>query len=595
MDTIKRLFDIPSFQLENYDLSIAFVTKYDGEWQSISTKEYNDSANNLSQALLELGVKPNNKIAIITNRTRTEWHIADIAIMQVGAQSVPIYDSTSLADMEYIFNHAEVKYCFAATEEIFLKINSIKDKIPTLVEIISFDEIDQCNSINDYINHGVSIDLSPEVDTIKNNITENDLATIIYTSGTTDKPKGVMLTHKNIISNILASVSVLPEIKGNDKKGLSFLPVSHIFERMMLYLYQYSGFSIYFAESIETISTDLQTVKPHVITAVPRLLEKIHDRIISKGNDLKGIKKRLFNWALEIGYQYEPDGANGRKYEKKLARARKLIFSKWRAALGGNIKAIYCGSAKLQPSISRIFCAAELYVLDGYGLTETSPVISVNTTYPDMNKIGTIGKPISCADVKISEKNEILVKGPSVMIGYYKDKEKTERSIVNGYFHTGDCGLLDEDGFLHITGRIKENFKTSGGKYINPSKIEILLKKSNLIEQAMVIGEGEKMPAAIIQPNFEWIKTWIKKNSISLEPSRIELIKEQNVLDLFQAEIDKVNESLGQWEKIKRFELTYDEWTIGAGHLTPTLKVKRDIIKSKYYILYNKIYRPFIG
>lgn len=587
MTEIKRLFDIPNFQLKKYDLPIAFVTKYNGEWQEMSSKEYVENANSLSKSLLELGVQVNDKVAIITNRSRNEWHITDIGLMQVGAQSVPIYDSTSINEMEYIFNHAEVKYCFVATEELFIKINSIKDKIPTLKEIMSFDIIKQCNSLNDLIVVGKGLTNSNEVEAIKSKIKENDLATIIYTSGTTDKPKGVMLSHKNVITNVLATKEVFPIIEDKVVKTLSFLPVSHIFERMMLYLSQYSGFSIYFAESIETISADLNIVKPHIITAVPRLIEKIHDGIIAKGNQLGGIKKRLFNWAIELGYKYEPDGKNGSKYERNLKRARKLIFSKWQAALGGNIKVIYCGSSKLQPKLARIFCAAELYLMDGYGLTETSPVISVNAPHSKMNKIGSIGKPINSVEVKIAEDGEILAKGPGIMQGYYKDPEKTKQSIKNDYFYTGDLGKLDNEGFLYITGRKKENFKTSGGKYINPSKIEIALKKSNLIEQVVVIGEGEKMPAAIIQPNFEWFK----KEYPNL--NNIELTKDSKVLETVQKEIDLVNDALGQWEKIKRFELTTDEWTVASGHLTPTLKVKKDIIKTKYYVLYNKIYRPF--
>jgi len=592
MTEIKRLFDIPLFQLNNFDLPIAFVTKYHDDWQSISSKDYVDNANSLSRSLIDLGVKPNDKIAIITERTRTEWNITDIGIMQVGAQSVPIYDSTSSNETKYILNHAEVKYCFVSNEQLFNKINDIKEDTPFLEKIISFDKIDGCTSLNDLISHGSALKNQEEVEFIKKAVRENDLATIIYTSGTTDKPKGVMLSHSNIISNILASQNRLPIING-EAKSLSFLPVSHIFERMMLYLYQYNGFSIYYAESIETISSDLAYVKPHVITVVPRLLEKIHDRIIAKGNELNGIKKRLFNWAIELGYRYEPYGKNGKKYERNLSRARKLVFKKWQEALGGNIKVMFCGSAILQPRLARIFCAAELYVMDGYGLTETSPVISVNSTNEGFLKIGTIGKPLNNVEVIIAKDGEILVKGPNVMLGYYKDQEKTEASIIKGYFHTGDLGKIDSNGFLSITGRKKENFKTSGGKYINPGIIENELKKSPFIERVMVIGESEKMPAAIIQPNFELIIELVKSSEITLEPSRSELIKHTIVLDKIQTEIDMVNESLSQWEKIKRFELTKEEWTTEDGHLTPTLKVRRDIIKSKYYILYNKIYRPF--
>jgi long-chain acyl-CoA synthetase len=587
MSEPKRLFDIPQKQLLKYNLSISFVTKYNGVWQAISSSDYVNNANSLSKAFIELGVKANDKIAIITDRTRTEWNITDIGIMQVGAQNVPIYDSTNVNELEYIFNHAEVTYCFVSNEALFNKVNAIKDKLFHLKEIFSFDKISSCNSLSDLINVGNGLNNDSQLEQIKNSITEDHLATIIYTSGTTDKPKGVMLTHKNILSNVHILIDYLPEFP-EQPKALSFLPVSHIFERMMLYLYQNNGLSIYYAESIETISSDINVVKPHVMTAVPRLIEKIHDKIVSKGKALKGIKLKLFNWALELGYSYEPDGLNGKKYERKLARARKLIFRKWQEALGGNIKAIYCGSSKLQPMLSRIFCAAELYLYDGYGLTETSPVISVNSPKPFNNRISSIGKPLANVDVIIAEDGEILAKGDSIMKGYFKDPERTKKVMIDDYFKTGDLGELDEDGFLYITGRKKENFKTSGGKYVNPSKIESELKKSDFIEQVVVIGENEKMPAAIIQPNFELLQ-----KLVSTPLTYVHLIKSQVVIDKIQEEIELVNNNLSQFEKIKRFELTADEWTTNSGHLTPTLKVRKDIIKAKYYILYNKIYRPY--
>ncbi len=587
MNDVKLLFDIPYYQLTQNKQDKAFVTKYDGNWKSTSTNEYITKANSLSRTLQNMDVKVNDKIAIITNRSRVEWHIADIGIMQIGAQTVPIYDSTSQIEMQYIFNHAEVKYCFVSNKALFHKINDILNEVPTLLKIFSFDNFSECDSIHDLIQIGNQLKNQTVVDYIKTTIKPNDLATIIYTSGTTDKPKGVMLTHHNIISNINACLSVLPKSE-EQINTLSFLPVSHIFERMMLYVYQFKCYSIYFAESIETISADITFVKPDVLTVVPRLLEKIHDKIIAKGNDLSMIKRKLFNWALKIGYEFEPYGQNGKSYERDLYRARKLIFKKWQEALGGNIKAMYCGSSKLQPRLARIFNAAGIPVFDGYGLTETSPVISVNSPNDNGLKIGTIGKPINNIDVKIAEDGEILSKGPNNMIGYYKDEEKTKSSFINGYFKTGDLGKIDEDGFLYITGRKKETFKTSGGKYINPSKIENELKKSKFIEQLVVIGESEKMPSAIIQPNFELLK-----EVLDLEESDTNLvIKNTKVLEKIQEEIDLINKNLGQWEKIKRFELTSDEWSVESGHLTPTMKVKRDIIKSKYYILYNKIYRP---
>ncbi len=590
MQTFKRLFDIPEIQKQKYNLPLSLITKYKGNWEATSSEQLTINVHNLSKALLDFGVKPNDKIAIITDRSRTEWHITDYAIMQIGAINVPIYDSTSVYDMQYIFNHAEVKYCFVSNETSLNKVNSFKKNTPTLIDIFCFDTIKNANNFKDVLFLGSKLNTDNDVNSIKNIINPNDLATIIYTSGTTDKPKGVMLSHNNIISNINALQKFLPVLNENPK-SLSFLPVSHIFERMMIYLYQVNGISVYFAESIETISSDINIVKPEIITAVPRLIEKIHDRIIARGKELGSIKRRLFNWALELGYKFEYDGINGKKYEKNLSRARKLIFKKWHEALGGNIKVIYCGSSKLAPKLMRIFGAAGFNLMDGYGLTETSPVVSGNSPHPNGAKIGTIGKPLHNLDVKIADDGEILVKGPSVMLGYYKDPQKTNAVIVNGYFKTGDLGKLDSDGFLYITGRKKETFKTSGGKYISPDKIEIELKKSNLIEQVMVIGEGEKFPAAIIQPDFEFLRQWANSQKLNLI-SNNDLIQNVKIKQLIQGEIDVVNQNLGQWEKIKKFELTPDEWTIKDGHLTPTLKVKKDIIKSKYYILFNKIYRP---
>lgn len=585
MNKVQRLFDIPYFQLDNNNLDVTFVTKYNNEWVSTSTKEYVDKANSLSKFLIRKEVKPNSKVAIITNRSRTEWHIADIAIMQVGAQSVPIYDSTSLTELEYIFNHAEVTHCFVATKELFEKVSKINSRF--LKNIFSFDIFEGCENFENAIHKGKTFNNQILLDYTKLSIKPNDLATIIYTSGTTDKPKGVMLSHSNIISNLKACIPALPLIEDEEVKVLSLLPVSHIFERMMLYLYQYQGYQIHFAESIETIASDLHTVKPHILTVVPRLLEKIHDKIIEKGSSLGIIKKKIFNWALEIGYKYEPDQQNGKSYENSLYRARKLIFNKWKMVFGGNIKVVICGSTKLQSRLVRIFNAADIPVMDGYGLTETSPVISVNTTHPFGLKIGSIGKPIENISVKISNDGEILTKGPNNMLGYYKNSLKTDESFIDGFYKTGDLGKIDEDGFLYITGRKKENFKTSGGKYINPSKIENELKKSLFIEQVLVVGENEKMPAAIIQPNYKLLR-----KVFLIELSNNALILDAKVVEKIQNEIDQVNKTLGHWEKIKRFELTEDEWTIKDGHLTPTMKLRKDVIKSKYYFLYNKIYRP---
>ena len=589
MTTITRLFDFPHYQLKKFNLDKALITKYNGEWIATSTKEYVQKANQISRGLLRLGVKPNDKVAIISSNNRTEWNITDIGVLQIGAQNVPIYPTISQEDYEYVLNHSEATYCFVSDEEVFQKVNNIKHNVPSLKEVYSYDDISGCKSWNEVLELGKDDSNQPEVETIMASVKEDDLATLIYTSGTTGRPKGVMLSHKNVVSNAINSSTRFPIVDG-ETKALSFLPVCHIYERMLMYLYQYRGVSIYFAESLETISDNLKEIKPEVMTAVPRLLEKVYDKIIAKGTDLTGIKKKLFFWAVNLGLQYEPYGANGWWYEKKLGIAKKLIFSKWQEALGGNLKLIASGSAALQPRLARIFNAAGIGVMEGYGLTETSPVISVNEKENKGFKIGTVGRMIPYTEVKIAEDGEILVKGPQVMLGYYKDEEKTNEVLKNGYFHTGDIGEVDKDGFLCITDRKKEMFKTSGGKYVAPQLIENAMKQSRFIEQIMVIGEGEKMPAAFIQPNFEFLKEWADRKKIKTGTSNQELINNPEIINRFQEEIDIHNEKFGKWERVKRFELTPDEWSIDAGHLTPTMKLKRKIIKEKYKDLYTKIY-----
>ena len=512
----------------------------------------------------------------------------DIGILQVGAQNVPIYPTINLEDFEYILNHSECKYCVVSDKELWEKISSIQDKLPHLKTIFTFNDVPYAHHWQEILDLGADESNQAEVEARKDSIQKDDLATIIYTSGTTSRPKGVMLSHWNIISNILNCQDRLPIAEGST--ALSFLPVCHVFERMLTYLYQYDCLSIYFAESLDKISDNLREVKPHIITVVPRLIEKIYDKIFAKGAELKGIKRKLFFWALELGFKYEPYGANGAWYQSKLKLARKLIFSKWREALGGRIQMIVSGSAALSPRLAKVFSAAGLKIMEGYGLTETAPVIAVNRESGRYWKIGTVGKPIVNIDVKIAEDGEILVKGENVMLGYYKDPEQTAQNITDGFFHTGDIGELDADGFLKITDRKKEIFKTSGGKYVSPQLIENQLKLSRFIENVMVVGEGEKMPAAIIQLNFPFVKEWARRHKVQLGKTNEEIIQNQAVHDRIAKEVEKVNSHLGKWEQVKLFDFTPDEWTIDGGHLTPTLKLKRRVIKEKYIDIYNKFY-----
>lgn len=587
MQKVTRLFDFPYYQLENFNLDKALVSKKNGEWIATSTREYLDKANALSRGLLRLGVQPNDKIAIISMNNRTEWNICDIGILQTGAQNVPIYPTISEDDYEYVLNHSEATYCFVSCSEVLEKVLSINSKLKNIKEVFSFDDLDSCKSWTTVLDKGADESNQPELEARKAAVLPGDLATLIYTSGTTGRPKGVMLSHDNIVSNVIASKERVPFEAG--ASALSFLPVCHIFERMILYLYQYCGINIYFAESLEKISENLKEVKPNVMTVVPRLLEKVYDSIITKGSALTGIKKNLFFWAVDLGLKFEPYGQNGWWYEKKLALARKLIFSKWKEGLGGNLDTMVCGSAALQQRLGRIFGAANIPVMEGYGLTETSPVISVNQVKGGGWRIGCVGRVLNDVEIKIASDGEILCKGPNIMLGYYKEPVKTAEVLKDGYFHTGDIGIIDADGFLKITDRKKEMFKTSGGKYVAPQLLENRFKQSRFIEQIMVVGEGEKMPAALIQPNFEFLYAWAERHNITVSENS-DIVLNEKVLARFQEEVALANTDFAKWEKVKQFKLTPDVWTIDDGHLTPTMKLRRKIVKEKYMPLYNEIY-----
>lgn len=582
-----RLFDFLEFAKNNHPSDNVLNTKYNGKWQSLSTHDYDLKANYISSSLIRMGVKPGDKIAMISSTNRSEWSIIDMGLSQIGAINVPLYPTITSKDYLYILNHSECKYCFVSDLEVYEKVFAVKEQVKSLKNIYSFDNIDKCSNWRELIDSGQeSLDISI-IQEQKSKVKPEDLATIIYTSGTTGTPKGVMLSHSNIVSNVLSTSNRFPFETGKET-ALSFLPICHVFERVVLYSYLYNGIDVYFAESLETISDNLKEVKPEIMTAVPRLLEKVYDKIYSKGEELDGLKQKLFYWAVEIALKYEPYNNNGILYSIKLALAKKLILSKWQEALGGNLKLIASGSAPLQARLARVFTAAGMTIVEGYGLTETSPAISLNDMRNGGLKIGTVGKLVDGVEVKIAEDGEILCKGPNVMMGYYKEEEKTKEVMSGDFFHTGDIGIIDSDGFLKITDRKKEMFKTSGGKYIAPAVIEGEMKQSLFIEQIMVVGESKRMAAAIIQPNFEYIENWMKENNIQEKIG--EIYRNDKLINEIQKDIDIHNEKFAQWEKIKKFELTSDPWTIENGLLTPTMKLKRKAIKSKYQHLINKIY-----
>ncbi len=589
MTTPKRLFDFIDIMAKHRSLDNAVNAKVGGAWVGLSTREVKEQGDNCSAGLLDLGVAAGDKIAMISSTNRTEWVLADFGMSQLGAINIPIYPTISSEDYAYILNHAEASYCFVSDQEVLAKVRAIEAQCPNLKGVYSFDNIEGCNPFNSLLLNKPTKAQDEEIERRKAAINAEDLATIIYTSGTTGKPKGVMLSHKNIVSNVIASQERLPLTYG-EAKSLSFLPLCHIYERMLLYLYVYSGTRIYFAESLETIGDNLKEVKPIVMTAVPRLLEKLYDKIYAKGAELSGLKQKLFYWAVNLGLRYEPYGQNGWWYEVQLKVARKLIFSKWKEALGGNLELIASGSAALQPRLARVFTAAGMVVAEGYGLTETSPVISVNDLRKGKMRIGTVGQVISGVEVKIAEDGEILCKGPNVMMGYYKDEEKTNEVLKNGYFHTGDIGHIDDDGFLKITDRKKEMFKTSGGKYIAPQVIENAMKQSIFIDQIIVIGENKKFPAALVQLNYDSVKAWAMAQKLALPKEQALWSENDEVNKKVYDEITHINERFGKWEKIKEMRITPDVWSVEGGELTPTMKLKRKVLKEKYSTLIESIY-----
>jgi len=585
---VTRVFDILPQLKEKYNKPNALAAKENGKWVTYSTDQFIQNANNLSYGLMQLGVAPGDKIAIIANN-RPEWNFVDYGVQMCGAVSVPIYPTISENDLNFILNDAQVKYIFISNNDMFTKVSNVAKSCACVKKIFTFDKVNNAKHWSEVIELGKNNPKTTELEKIKASIQPNDLLTILYTSGTTGNPKGVMLSHNNLISNSLASQSLCPF--QSNWKALSFLPLNHVYERMLTTLYMYLGISIYYAESLETIGDNLKEVKPQIFSTVPRLLEKVYDKIVAKGTDLTGLKKKLFFWALDLGLRYELNGANGWWYEFQLKIANKLIFSKWREALGGNIVAIASGGAALQPRLARVFNAAKISVLEGYGLTETSPVVSVNNFLPNSIRFGTVGPVIDQVTVKIAEDGEILVKGPNVMLGYYNRPDATAEVIDSeGWFHTGDIGTFVENRFLKITDRKKEIFKTSGGKYIAPVMIENKLKESPFIEQAMVIGENQKFASSLIVPAFAFIKDYCIRKGIPFT-SNEEIIKNDTIKARILKEVEKVNADLAQYEKIKNPELLSREWNIDNGEMTPKLSLKRKVIMSNNQVLIDKIYK----
>lgn len=590
-----RLFDCIEYQLSHFPLEDMFAAKEDGIWKKYSTNDVKQTVNKLAAGLVHIGVSGNDmsienrdKIAVISNN-RPEWLMLDLAIQQTGAILVPLYPTLATAELEFILNDAAVKLVFVSDQNLLEKVQSVRANTPTVEAIYSFDMLKHALHWKDLLSK------SDEKDEIllrqmNEKIGYKDLATIIYTSGTTGTPKGVMLSHQNILSNVLSIDEIFREFCSPRDKALSFLPLNHIFERMVSYIYMFNGVSIYYAQSLDTIGENLKEVQPSVFTTVPRLLEKVYERIMGKGQELTGIKRKLFFWAVDLAGKYDLHQKGSLGYRIKLAIANKIIFSKWREGLGGKVKAIVTGAAACQVRLLRIFTAGGMNIMEGYGLTETSPVISVNRFNPENRKFGTVGTVIKGVEVKLEKDGEICCRGENIMMGYYKRPDLTAEVIdQEGYFHTGDIGEFVDGKFLKITDRKKEIFKTSGGKYVAPQPIENKMKESKFIEQMMVVGPEQKFAAALIVPAFDALKEWARQHEIS-PGAKHELLAHPRVLELYKNIVEEFNLQFSHVEQIKKFELLPEEWTVDGGELTPTLKLKRKVIMEKYKDAIERIY-----
>ncbi len=590
MTAPKRLFDCLQIHLEETPELTMLAAKESGKWRTYSARDVSELVDSLSAGLLKMGItgvgmtdESREKVAILC-KNRPEWIILDLAVQKTGAVLIPVYPTISVNDLEFVLKDSAVKIAFVNDEELFHKVLSIKDRVPSLQHIYTFEHVANATHWKELLVNDPAV--IKQVQEMASKIQYEDLATIIYTSGTTGTPKGVMLSHKNILSNVMSCLPCLPPY--DDMKALSFLPLNHIFERMISYFYLFRGTAIYYAESLDTIGDNLREVQPGMFTTVPRLLEKVYDRIMSKGEELTGIKKKLFFWAHDLATRYEINKKQGLGYTIQLALANKLIFSKWREALGNKLLCIVSGGAACQVRLIRIFTAAKIPILEGYGLTETSPVISVNRYEEEDRMFGTVGLVMDDVEVKIAEDGEILCKGPNVMMGYYKRPDLTAEEVVDGWYHTGDIGMLVDNKFLKITDRKKEMFKTSGGKYVAPLPIENKLKESKYVEQVMVVGAEKKFVGALIVPSFANLKDWARQNNI--QGSDEELIRNPKVISLFKELVESFNKYFNHVEQIKKFELLPREWSIETGEMTPKLSIKRKVIMEKYRDAIERIY-----
>ncbi|MEY2917443.1 MAG: hypothetical protein RIS73_1157 [Bacteroidota bacterium] len=594
MNENSRIFDCIDYQLKRFAKADMFAAKENTGWKTYSTEEVKATVNKLSAGLLQLGVSGNDmsienqdKIALVS-KNRPEWLLLDLACQQIGAALCPIYPTTNINELEFIFNDATVKYVFISGQEILDKVNTIRNNVPSLKNVYSFDDLQGVDNWQKIMEPVSTVELL-QLEDIKATIRPEHCATIIYTSGTTGTPKGVMLSHRNIVTNVINARKSFPFEDNSTARALSFLPLNHIFERMVSYIYITSGISIYYAESLETIAENLREVKPNLFTTVPRLLEKVYEKIMEKGAALTGIKRKLFDWAVGLGSKYDNLKSGGIWYSAQLAVANKLIFNKWREALGGNIECIITGGAACQVRLLRVFNAAQIPIYEGYGPTENSPVISVNCRSKAGTKFGTVGLVIQGQEVKLEADGEICVKGPSVMMGYYKRPDLTAEAIIDGWLHTGDIGIFEDGKYLKITDRKKELFKTSGGKYVAPQPIENKMKESPFVEQMMIVGAEQKFVGALIVPSVPNLKEWMQHKGIKFTTIE-DAVNSPKVLDLYRELIDSFNKFFNHVEQVKKFELLPHEWTIDSGELTPTLKLKRKVIMEKNKDAVERIY-----